>query len=70
MAAALEMYGVLKVAGKDKGVDEAPLELASRFARRKATAEPVGEAAVNQHLSPRAAPPQGPAARGLLLAPA
>lgn len=47
MAAALEVYGVLKVAGKDKGVDEARRELASRFARRKATAEPVGEAVVN-----------------------
>ena len=47
MAAALEVYGVLKVAGKDKGVDEARRELASRFARRKASAEPVGEAVVN-----------------------
>ena len=47
MAAALEVYGVLKVAGKDKGVDEARRELASRFARRKATAEPVGEAVVD-----------------------
>jgi hypothetical protein len=55
--------------GKDKGVDEARRELASRFARRKATAEPVGEAAVNQHLSPRATPPQGPATRGLFMGP-
>ena len=47
MAAALEVYGVLKVAGKDKGVDEARRELASRFARRKATAEPASETVVN-----------------------
>ena len=47
MAAALEVYGVLKVAGKDKGVDEARRELASRFARRKATSEPAGETVVN-----------------------
>ncbi|MBD9478109.1 hypothetical protein IB225_03850 [Pseudoxanthomonas sp. PXM02] len=37
MAAALEVYGVLKVAGKDKGVDEARRELASRFSRRRGT---------------------------------
>ena len=39
MAAALEVYGVLKVAGKDKGVDEARRELASRFSRRRPTDE-------------------------------
>jgi hypothetical protein len=33
--------------GKDKGVDEARRELASRFARRKATAEPASETVVN-----------------------
>ena len=34
MAAALEVYGVLKVAGKDKGVDDARNELSERFNRR------------------------------------
>lgn len=38
MAAALEVYGVLKVAGKDKGVDEARNALAERFNRRRAAA--------------------------------
>nr|WP_298121799.1 hypothetical protein [uncultured Pseudoxanthomonas sp.] len=47
MAAALEVYGVLKVAGKGKGVDDARRELASRFARRKATAEPVSGVGAN-----------------------
>lgn len=37
MAAALEVYGVLKVAGKDQGVDEARNALAERFSRRRAT---------------------------------
>ncbi|NCT71143.1 MAG: hypothetical protein GXC75_09370 [Xanthomonadaceae bacterium] len=37
MAAALEVYAVLKVAGKDKGVDDARRELASRFSRRRST---------------------------------
>ena len=36
MAASLEVYGVLKVAGKDKGVDEARNALAERFNRRRA----------------------------------
>jgi len=36
MAAALEVYGVLKVAGKDKGVDDARDALAARFVRRRA----------------------------------
>ena len=35
MAAALEVYGVLKVAGKDKGVDDARDALAARFVRRR-----------------------------------
>lgn len=35
MAAALEVYGVLKVAGKDQAVDDARRELASRFSRRR-----------------------------------
>lgn len=39
MAAALEVYGVLKVAGKDQGVDEARNALAERFSRRR----PAGE---------------------------
>ncbi|MCR6628334.1 MAG: hypothetical protein NVV67_19480 [Pseudoxanthomonas sp.] len=39
MAAALEVYAVLKVAGKDKGVDEARRELASRFSRRRSADE-------------------------------
>lgn len=38
MAASLEVYGVLKVAGKDKGVDEARNALAERFNRRRAGA--------------------------------
>lgn len=41
MAASLEVYGVIKVAGKDKGVDEARRELAARFSRRS-TREPAG----------------------------
>ena len=40
MAAALEVYGVLKVAGKDQGVDEARNALAERFNRRRAAAPP------------------------------
>ncbi|WP_447939023.1 hypothetical protein [Pseudoxanthomonas mexicana] len=40
MAASLEVYGVIKVAGKDKGVDEARRELASRFSRRSAATAP------------------------------
>ncbi|KRA41848.1 hypothetical protein [Pseudoxanthomonas sp. Root630] len=40
MAASLEVYGVIKVAGKDKGVDEARRELASRFVRRNASPAP------------------------------
>ena len=47
MAASLEVYGVIKVAGKDKGVDEARRELSARFARRRATPEPTGEAGGN-----------------------
>ena len=43
MAASLEVYGVIKVAGKDKGVDEARRELSARFARRRAAPEPTGE---------------------------
>lgn len=39
MAASLEVYGVLKVAGKDKGVDDARNALASRFNRRRSTEE-------------------------------
>lgn len=38
MAAALEVYGVLKVAGRDQGVDEARNALAERFSRRRVTA--------------------------------
>lgn len=38
MAAALEVYGVLKVAGKDKGVDDAREALAARFIRRRTAA--------------------------------
>lgn len=45
MNAALEVYGVIKVAGKDKGVDEARRELASRFARRRSADEPVEDVA-------------------------
>lgn len=40
MAASLEVYGVIKVAGKDKGVDEARRELSQRFVRRNRTASP------------------------------
>lgn len=35
MAAGLEIYGVLKVAGRDKGVDDARNALAERFSRRR-----------------------------------
>lgn len=42
MNAALEVYGVIKVAGKDKGVDEARRELASRFSRRSAATAGTG----------------------------
>lgn len=42
MAASLEVYGVIKVAGKDKGVDEARRELASRFSRRSAATAGTG----------------------------
>ncbi|HVL07847.1 MAG TPA: hypothetical protein VM512_01605 [Burkholderiaceae bacterium] len=42
MAASLEVYGVTKVAGKDKGVDEARRELASRFSRRSAATAGTG----------------------------
>lgn len=42
MAASLEVYGVIKVAGRDKGVDEARRELASRFSRRSAASAPGG----------------------------
>ena len=56
-AAALEMYGVLKVAAKDKGVDEARRELASRPPQRHRRARRRSR---RQHLSPRAAPLQGP----------
>ena len=44
MAASLEVYGVIKVAGKDKGVDDARRELSARFARRRG-AEPIEDAA-------------------------
>lgn len=50
MAASLEVYGVIKVAGKDKGVDEARRELSQRFVRRNRTAspdEPVGSSGSN-----------------------
>jgi len=47
MAASLEVYGVIKVAGKDKGVDEARRELSARFARRRAAPDPTGEAGGN-----------------------
>ena len=39
MAAALEVYGVLKASGRDQGVDEARRALASRVGGRTATAE-------------------------------
>ena len=42
MAASLEVYGVIKVAGKDKGVDDARRELSSRFVRRSAASAPGG----------------------------
>ncbi|HTH10111.1 MAG TPA: hypothetical protein VMA55_11125 [Acidovorax sp.] len=43
MEAALEVYGVLKVAGKDKGVDDARRELAARFSRRRTVAAETPE---------------------------
>ncbi|KRA52312.1 hypothetical protein ASD77_11570 [Pseudoxanthomonas sp. Root65] len=36
MAASLEVYAVIKAAGKDKGVDDARDALAARFVRRRA----------------------------------
>lgn len=47
MHAALEVYGVIKVAGKDKGVDDARRELASRFSRRSAAAAGTGSGGNN-----------------------
>ena len=40
MNAALEVYAVIKVAGKDKGVDDARRELAARFSRRSQASVP------------------------------
>lgn len=47
MAASLEVYGVIRVAGKDKGVDDARRELAARFVRRSAASAPGGSGAGN-----------------------
>lgn len=43
MAASLEVYGVVKVVGKDKGLDEARRNLAARFVRSTASDKPEGE---------------------------